>query len=174
MKTWSDVERLCRKIVWDRYHVDTDEYLGLMFIAYKEACETFDPLKASFNTHLRWTLLGTFSNHFNYDCSLIHIPVLVDEKVSCISYDAPVSSDSELTYADMLASPSESSEDALVAFFLDECASLYPNVASGLQKAIKALVAEIKHGDVPPRKLRTEMCNLRKILMDRYRKKYLE
>ncbi len=174
MKSWNEVEALIRKIVWDKYRV-TDEYLSEMWLAYTKACETYDPLKAQFTTHLRHTVLGHFADYFKYNSRLVHIPVdhQKTESHSYVSFDTPITENGEVTLGDIIASPHETSSDALEAWILEELASMYPSQSKGRQKALKAIQREITDGEKPPRSLRTEISAMKRKIFDIYKRKYL-
>jgi len=174
---WNEVQAYARHILYTKYKDYNDELLGESFIAYTKALETFDPLKASFLTHFKYTLLGHLSDYHKYNDNLIHIPrnKLADVEHKYIGFDSPIGDTSNaMTFGDTIAYAPQSTDDDLVAWILDQLTSMYPHASKPVQSAIKALKHNVISGEPIPRKLRTQVCNLRIELRNRYVKYVME
>lgn len=167
---WEEVQAYARHILYTKYKDYDDELLGEAYIAFKKAESTFDPLKASFLTHFKHTLIGHLKDVFKYSGSVIHIPV--DKKSDVVykytSFDAPIGEDGTLTIGDTIASTVESPDDILYVWIMDQMALMYPKASKGTQRAIIALREQMSCDKQPPRALRTEVSNLKAKLRERY------
>lgn len=167
---WEEVQAYARHILYTKYKDYNDELLGEAYLAFTKAHDTFDPLKASFLTHFKYTLLGHLKDYYKYSGNLIYIPVNRLEEVDYkyTSFDAPLRVDDDMTVADIIPAPVETSDDHLRTWIIDEMASMYPKSSKGIQRAIVALREHMTDDKQPPRALRTEISNLKAKLRERY------
>lgn len=169
----TDFEKIACKVIISYGYYPPEDHLGLAYICFCEDMSAFDPLKASASTYFSYRLRERLQRERLYG-RLIHVPILKKDEVSpIINLDAPIGSDGEMTYADILSNPHEGAEDALEAFILDTIASLYPTQSKGRQRALKAIQREIVNGEKPPRSLRTEISAMKRHIFSIYKEKYL-
>lgn len=153
--------------------VPPDDHLGILYEAWQIASERYDPLKSNWLTFLGYTLRSVVQEERRYG-NLVHVPInqqLSECKHEYVSLDFTVD-DSPLH--DIIPDTSDEGADShLLAFLLDEIASMYPSQPKGRQQALKAIQRQIVDGEKPPRKMAQQISVVKREIFDRYKKKYL-
>jgi hypothetical protein len=171
----SNFQKVACKVITSYGYYPPDEHLGLAYICFCEDMKAHDPLRASATTYFSYRLRERLQRERQYG-KLVHVPRNRQKYIEApiVGIDSPVGTGDDMTYADILSNPTEGVEDALEAFILDTIASLYPTVSKGQQHALKAIKHEIICREKPPRNLRNEVSEMKRIIFDIYKENYLQ
>ena len=152
--------------------VPPDDHLGLLYEAWLVAVERYDPLKSNWLTFFGYTIRSEVQNDRRYNGKLVSVPVkeqsneLYDHRYVPLDHSVD---DSPLH--DIIPDTRDAEPEApVLAFLMDELASMYTIAKGNRRKAVKAFQHHLLDDEPLPRKLRTELTWVRQELYERYKR----
>lgn len=146
------------------------DHIGFAYIVFTECWASYDPLKSNPFTYYGYQLKERIQRDRRYG-SLVHLPVdhQGNIKHEYADLNMPVG-DGTATLIDILECGNADDSEALLAFFLDELASMYKVAPKTLREAIIDFQHHLVNDTKLARKYRTQHTQIRQELYARYKK----
>lgn len=152
--------------------VPPDDHLGLLYEAWLVSVERYDPLKSAWLTFFGYTLRSEVQNDRRYNSKLIAVPV--KEQVNDIHEHSYIPLDNSVDDSplhDIIPDTSDTEPEApVLAFLMDELASMYKVAPKALREAIIDFQHHLLNDTKLNRKYRTQQTQIGQELYDRYKK----
>ena len=146
------------------------DHIGFAYIVFTECWDSYDPLKSNAITYYGYQLKERIQRDRRYS-SLVHIPVEHQGTIKHEYTDLNMAvGDGTATLIDILECGNADDSEALLAFFLDELASMYKVAPKALREAIIDFQHHLVNDTKLNRKYRTQHTQIRQELYVRYKK----